>query len=84
MSRCMITTLDLDEDVLTAANEMAHQRGQSLDEAISLLVRLAVSQSPGRGSTPICFRDLPRFPVNAGSRPVSSEIVRHLLLEESA
>lgn len=39
---CMRTTLDLDEDVLSAAKELAAQQGVSTGKAVSELIRQAL------------------------------------------
>ena len=58
----MRTTLDLDEDILTAAKEMAEYRGTTAGRVISELVRKALHTSaesmPVRNDVPL----LPRRP----------------------
>ncbi len=75
----MRTTVDLDEDVVQVARDLAQEREQSLGRVLSDLVRrgLQPAATPGvrRGSIPI----LPRKP---GARPVTARIVRNLLEKE--
>jgi hypothetical protein len=75
----MRTTVDLDDDVLRVAKDVARQRDQSLGRVLSDLVRRALTPSQGnikvRNGVPI----LPRKP---GAKPVTSEIVKDLLESE--
>ena len=45
----MRTTLDLDDDILQAAKELAHSRGTTAGRVISELVRRALAQSAPEG-----------------------------------
>ena len=45
----MRTTLDLDDDILQAAKELAHSRGVTAGRVISDLARQALSQSGSSG-----------------------------------
>ena len=74
----MRTTLNLDDDVLEAAKALASQKGQSLGEAVSELIRRAV-QPPGKASAK--RNGIPLFPVARGARRVTPEIVAELLDE---
>jgi hypothetical protein len=75
----MRTTVDLDEDILRAAKDLARDRSQTLGQVLSELVRkgLAPSGKPYevRNGVPI----LPRLP---GGRPVTSQHVKELLESE--
>jgi len=74
----MRTTLSLDDDVLSAAKEIASSENRTLGEVISSLAR--------KGLKPIASRrhsrnGVPLLPVRAGSPKVTSELV-HKLREE--
>jgi hypothetical protein len=72
----MRTTLSLDDDVVTAAKELAASRGVSLGTVISELAR--------RGLTPARIEvagDLPVIRVPAGTPAITSEMVRRALDE---
>lgn len=75
----MRTTLDLDEDVLQAAKELAAQRGTTAGKVLSELARQALkppaSASRVRNGVPI-------LPTQQDERPVTSEAVSRLLDEE--
>lgn len=75
----MRTTLDLDEDVLQAAKEIAATRGTTAGRVISDLVRKALEPAAGttqiRNGVPL----MPRRP--AGSPPVTLKFVEDLLDE---
>ena len=73
----MRTTLDLDDDVLLAARELAAERRRSLGTVISELAR--------RGLTPArvdAEGDLPVIRVPAGTPPITAEMVRRALDED--
>ncbi|HJS96745.1 MAG TPA: hypothetical protein VJ741_20920 [Solirubrobacteraceae bacterium] len=73
----MRTTLDLDEDVVTAARELAAIEGRSLGRVISELAR--------RGLTPARIEaedGLPVIRVPAGTPPITPEMVRRALDED--
>ena len=73
----MRTTLDLDEDVVSAAKELAAEQHRSLGSMISELAR--------RGLTPARIEadgDLPVIRVPAGTPPITLEMVRRALDEE--
>jgi hypothetical protein len=73
----MRTTLDLDEDVVAAARELAAGRGTSLGSVISELAR--------RGLTPAQIEvdgNLPVIRVPAGAPPITPEMVRRALDED--
>jgi hypothetical protein len=83
----MRTTLDLDDDLLLAAKELARREGKTAGEVVSELVRqaLAERQAPPRrgkaGSRPkefLGFRPLPR----TGSTVVTNELINQLREQE--
>ncbi len=72
----MRTTLDLDEDVVAAARELAADGRRSLGSVISELAR--------RGLTPARVEangDLPVIRVPAGTPPITPQMVRRALDE---
>jgi hypothetical protein len=74
----MRTTLDIDDDVVTAARELAAIERRSLGSVISELAR--------RGLTPAAVESdedgLPVIRVPAGTPPITPEIVRRALDED--
>ena len=73
----MRTTLDLDEDVIAAARELAAEGRRSLGSVISELAR--------RGLTPArveAHDDLPVIRVPAGAPPITPQMVRRALDED--
>lgn len=66
MIRAMRTTLDISDDVLQAARELAAARGQTMGEALSALARkgLAGPESAGRtrNGVPVLPRRAPGAP----------------------
>jgi hypothetical protein len=81
----MRTTLDIDDDVLSAAKELAKARKSTAGEVISELARRALTQpaepSAAKGPGGAIFKNgwwvLPR----RGGPPVTSELVQRLLDE---
>jgi hypothetical protein len=70
----MRTTLDIDEDVLRAAKEIAQQRGATVGHVVSDLLRTALTrQTPG--STRNGF---PLFPIQPDAKIVTLEMVNQL------
>ncbi|WP_287129427.1 hypothetical protein [Candidatus Cyanaurora vandensis] len=70
----MRTTLNLEEDVLFAAREIARQRGVSVGKVLSDLARQALSRqavTPSRNG-------LPLFPVAPEPKVVTLELVNQL------
>jgi hypothetical protein len=68
------TTVDLEEDVLLAAREIAARRGVSIGRVLSDLVRQALSQrdtAPTRNGVPL-------FPVRRGAGIATLELVNRL------
>ena len=73
----MRTTLEIDDDLITSAKELAQLEGRSLGSVISDLVR--------RGLTPakVDSEDgVPVIRVPAGSPPITPEMVRRALDED--
>lgn len=69
------TTLNLDEDVLTAAQSLARARRQSLGTVVSELVRQALRPR----ASEIRERGFPVFAVPADAAPLTPEMVRRAL-----
>jgi hypothetical protein len=75
----MRTTVDLDEDVLRAAKDLAEERSQSLGRVLSDLARRGLQPRKAKGSTRNGVPLLPRLP---GAKPVTSQAVKELLEQE--
>jgi hypothetical protein len=70
----MRTTLDIEEDVMLAARELARQRGVSLGKVFSDLARQALAhQEAGE-----VRNGVPLFPVQPGAVLVTLELVNRL------
>ena len=75
----MRTTLDLDEDILRAAKDLAEERSQSLGRVLSELVRKGLQPS----GQPLDARNgVPLLARKPGARPVTSQMVKDLLESE--
>jgi hypothetical protein len=72
----MRTTLDLDDDVLQAAKEIASTRGQSAGRVVSDLVRKALQ--PDADKRPRTRNGVPLLGRRAGSHPVTMALVNRL------
>ncbi len=70
----MRTTLDLDEDVLLVAKEIASRRGVSIGKILSELARQALSRQDSETTR----NDVPLFPIQPKSRLVTPELVNRL------
>jgi hypothetical protein len=70
----MRTTLDIDQDVLLAAKEIAKQRGISMGKALSELARQALT----RQAATTMRNGLPLFPTQPDARVVTLELVNQL------
>lgn len=70
----MRTTVDLEEDVLLAAKEIAKQRGNTLGEVISDLARQALTRRPSISKK----HGLPLFPVQPDAGVVTLELVNRI------
>jgi hypothetical protein len=74
LEEIMRTTLDLEEDVLLAAKEIAKQRGNTIGQVLSDLARQALTRR-----TPVSTKHtLPLFPVQPGAGVVTLELVNRL------
>jgi len=73
----MRTTLDIDEDVVAAARELAAAERRSLGSVISDLARRGLT--PGQVES---AGDLPVIRVPAGTPPITPEMVRRALDED--
>lgn len=74
----MRTTLDIDDDVLAAAKELAAMQRKSAGEVLSELARQALrpsGQETARNGVPL-------LPPRADAGPVTPEVVDRLLDEE--
>lgn len=80
----MRTTLDIDEDVLAAARELARAKGKTMGEMISDLARKGLTQpSVGFAEAQAGFGeglDHPLFPLlpSRGGPPVTTELIRRI------
>ena len=70
----MRTTVDVDEDILLAAKEIARRRNTSIGKVISDLARAALNRAPEGGTR----NGLPLFPRRAGAGVVTPELVNQL------
>jgi hypothetical protein len=70
----MRTTVDIEEDVLLAARELARRRGVSLGRALSELARQGLARAEAEGTR----NGVPLFPVGAEARIVTPELVNQL------
>lgn len=70
----MRTTLDVEEDVLLAAREIARQRGVSMGKVFSDLARQALSRHDATAAR----NGLPLFPIRPGAGIVTLELVNQL------
>jgi hypothetical protein len=75
----MRTTLDLDEDVLQAAKELASVRGVTAGRVVSDLVRKALTPT---GPIPKMRNGVPLLPPRAGQRIMTMKLVNELRDEE--
>jgi len=70
----MRTTVDLEEDVLMAAKELARQQGVTVGKVVSDLVRQALTRRPAGGTR----QGIPLFPVQPKAGVVTPEMVNQL------
>jgi len=70
----MRTTVDIEEDILLAAKEIARLRGITLGRVLSDLAR----QSLTRKSPTSIKHGLPQFPIQPGAGIVTAELVNQL------
>jgi hypothetical protein len=71
------TTLEIDDDVIAAARELASAEGRSLGSVVSDLIRKGLT--PAKVDT---VDGLPVIRVPAGSPPITPEMVRRGLDED--
>jgi hypothetical protein len=71
----MRTTLAIDDDVLSAAKEMAAMERKTVGEVISSLARRALSPAEGKARR---RNGVPLLKVQKGSTRVTSELVQRL------
>jgi hypothetical protein len=71
----MRTTLAIDDDVLTAAKEMAAAQNKTVGEVISSLARQGLNPVKSTRKT---RNGVPLLPVRAGTAKVTSELVHQL------
>jgi hypothetical protein len=76
----MRTTLEIDDDVMQAARELAHHKGQGLGRAISDLARRGLA--PQTLPTVELQDGIPVWTHAPGAIPVTSELVRSLADDE--
>jgi hypothetical protein len=75
----MRTTLDIDEDVLLATQEIANRKGVSIGQALSDLARQALIQR----TEPLTRNGVPLFPRQPVAEVVTLELVNQLRDEAS-
>ena len=75
----MRTTLDLDEDVLQAAKELAEFRGVTAGRVVSDLVRKALTPT---GPVPKVRNGVPLLPHRPGQRIMTMKLVNELRDDE--
>jgi hypothetical protein len=72
----MRTTVDLDEDILRTAKQLARENEQSLGRVLSDLVRKGLTPPPRKFK----YRNgVPLLPSRPGAPPITSELVKELL-----
>lgn len=71
----MRTTITIDDDVLSAAKEIADMENKSIGEVISALARRALSPAASKVKT---RNGVPLLPARKGAARVTSEMVRQL------
>jgi hypothetical protein len=72
---CMRTTLDIDEDVLQAAKELAQQQNSTAGRVLSELARKGL-QPPAESRQ--LRNGVPLLGPRQGEKPVTSEVVENL------
>ena len=83
MMPAMRTTLEIDDDVLLAAKELAAAQGSTAGKVLSELARKGLSASASR--KPAARRNgIPLLAPRKGARPVTSATVAALLDDEFA
>ena len=72
----MQTTLQIDDDILTTAKNLARKRGTSVGHVISGLARAGLTSLGTREQQPTSNTTLPTFSVSAEAPPMTPEMVR--------
>lgn len=75
----MRTTLDIDEDVLLAAKELARHKKQSMGKVLSELARESLTRQDAAATR----NEVPLFPKRADAQVVTLELVNRLRDEMS-
>lgn len=75
----MRTTIRIDDDVLAAARSIANAEGSKIGEVVSRLLRRALAPD----AVEVNERGFPVFSVSPDARPITVEMVRDALDEES-
>ncbi len=70
----MRTTVDLDEDILLAAKEIAYRRDKSIGQVLSDLAREALTQEPEAADR----NGVPLFPIRENATVVTLDLVNQL------
>ncbi len=79
----MRTTVDLDEDILRVAKDLARENEQSLGRVLSDLARRGLQPASPSLSRPFTRRNgVAVFPRLPGAKPVTSEMVKELMESE--
>jgi hypothetical protein len=74
LEKAMRTTLDIEEDILFAAKEIARHKGVTLGKALSDLARQSLTRQARGGSR----HGLPLFPIQPDAGVVTMELVNQL------
>lgn len=75
----MRTTLDIDDDVMAAAKELAAMKKKTAGKVLSELAREALRPPESRDDV---RNGVPLLPPREGARPVTPDVVARLLDEE--
>ena len=70
----MRTTLDIDDDVLQAAREIAQQKGITMGQVLSELARQSLTRRVEAGTR----NDVPLFPHQPNAKIITLDIVNEL------
>jgi hypothetical protein len=70
----MRTTLDIEEDVIRAAKEIARQRGMTVGQVLSDLARKSLTRKPSLSKK----HGLPVFPIQPDAGVVTLETINQL------
>jgi hypothetical protein len=71
----MRTTLTIDDDILSAARDLADFQQKTVGEVVSSLARKGLMPAHPESAT---RNGIPQFPIQSGSKPVTLEIVNKL------